>query len=40
VRFGLRDLIMVTHNIRMVELTDRTLSILDGVVTEHAAGAR
>lgn len=36
-RFGLRDLTTVTHNTRMVELTDRTLSILDGVVTEDAA---
>ena len=32
--------IMVTHDTRMVDLTDRTLSILDGVVTEAAeAGA-
>jgi len=29
--------IMVTHDTRMVDLTDRTLSILDGVVTEAAA---
>ena len=29
--------IMVTHDTRMVEFTDRTLSILDGVVTEEAA---
>jgi putative ABC transport system ATP-binding protein len=28
---------MVTHDTRMVDLTDRTLSILDGVVTEEAA---
>ena len=28
---------MVTHYTRMVELTDRILSILDGVVTEEAA---
>jgi len=32
--------IMVTHDTRMVDLTDRTLSILDGVVTEAAAAAR
>jgi putative ABC transport system ATP-binding protein len=33
--------IMVTHDTRMVELTDRTLSILDGVVTdESSAGVR
>ncbi len=29
--------VMVTHYTRMVELTDRILSILDGVVTEEAA---
>lgn len=27
--------IMVTHDARMVRYTDRTLSILDGIVTEH-----
>jgi putative ABC transport system ATP-binding protein len=30
--------IMVTHDVRMVQHTDRTLEILDGVVAEHLGG--